>query len=206
MNKFIVATSIALAVLASPMSNAAMVVYNTPLTNPFTFAADKGILTFSYSGPTVSQIAAGDDNTGSTPTFANQNYNTVGNAIETVFSLPANTFAAESSLSGSFKNDISASSATITSSIAYDYLAVHFGGYEVFFHFAGLVSAGTEFNISGVSSTKLDGSNGGGGGLSNYRVYNSGISEIPIPAAAFMFAPALLGFMGLRRRAKNAVA
>jgi hypothetical protein len=28
----------------------------------------------------------------------------------------------------------------------------------------------------------------------------------PIPAAAFMFAPALLGFIGLRRRAKNAVA
>jgi len=27
--------------------------------------------------------------------------------------------------------------------------------------------------------------------------------EVPIPAAAFMFAPALLGFMGLRRRAKN---
>ena len=27
--------------------------------------------------------------------------------------------------------------------------------------------------------------------------------QVPIPAAAFMFAPALLGFMGLRRRAKN---
>jgi len=32
------------------------------------------------------------------------------------------------------------------------------------------------------------------------------ISAVPIPAAAFMFAPALLGFMGLRRRAKSAVA
>lgn len=29
------------------------------------------------------------------------------------------------------------------------------------------------------------------------------VSEVPIPAAAFMFAPALLGFLGLRRRAKN---
>ena len=38
--------------------------------------------------------------------------------------------------------------------------------------------------------------------------YNSvvGVSEVPIPAAAFMFAPALLGLMGLRRRAKNKVA
>ena len=34
--------------------------------------------------------------------------------------------------------------------------------------------------------------------------YNS-VSEVPIPAAAFMFAPALLGFMGLRRRAKPVV-
>jgi hypothetical protein len=29
------------------------------------------------------------------------------------------------------------------------------------------------------------------------------VSPVPIPAAAFMFAPALLGFMGLRRKAKN---
>ena len=29
------------------------------------------------------------------------------------------------------------------------------------------------------------------------------LAAVPIPAAAFMFAPALLGFMGLRRRAKN---
>ncbi|SFJ77001.1 hypothetical protein [Methylophaga sulfidovorans] len=36
--------------------------------------------------------------------------------------------------------------------------------------------------------------------------YNSvaGVSEVPIPAAALMFAPALLGFMGLRRKAKQA--
>lgn len=29
-------------------------------------------------------------------------------------------------------------------------------------------------------------------------------SEVPVPAAAFLFAPALLGFMGLRRKAKTA--
>ena len=32
------------------------------------------------------------------------------------------------------------------------------------------------------------------------------VPQVPIPAAAFMFAPALLGFMGLRRKAKNSVA
>jgi len=38
-----------------------------------------------------------------------------------------------------------------------------------------------------------------------FATYSSayGVNEVPIPAAAFMFAPALLGFMGLRRRAKN---
>lgn len=30
-------------------------------------------------------------------------------------------------------------------------------------------------------------------------------NAVPLPAAAFMFAPALLGFMGLRRKAKKAV-
>lgn len=30
------------------------------------------------------------------------------------------------------------------------------------------------------------------------------VSEVPVPAAAFLFAPALIGFMGLRRKAKQA--
>jgi len=32
------------------------------------------------------------------------------------------------------------------------------------------------------------------------------VSAVPIPAAVFLFAPALLGFMSLRRKAKNTVA
>jgi hypothetical protein len=34
----------------------------------------------------------------------------------------------------------------------------------------------------------------------------TGVPEVPVPAALFLFAPALLGFMGLRRRAKNLAA
>jgi len=34
---------------------------------------------------------------------------------------------------------------------------------------------------------------------------NVEVNAVPVPAALFMFAPALLGFMGLRRRAKNKV-
>ncbi|HDY84644.1 hypothetical protein LCGC14_0484370 [marine sediment metagenome] len=37
-------------------------------------------------------------------------------------------------------------------------------------------------------------------------VLGPAVSAVPIPAAAFLFAPALLGFMGLRRKAKNTVA
>lgn len=43
------------------------------------------------------------------------------------------------------------------------------------------------------------------GGMS-LNVTPSGLGQVPLPAAAFMFAPALLGFLGLRRRAKNTIA
>jgi len=36
--------------------------------------------------------------------------------------------------------------------------------------------------------------------------FSGGVNAVPIPAALFMLAPALLGFMGLRRKAKSAVA
>ncbi|MCB2425883.1 hypothetical protein [Methylophaga pinxianii] len=48
---------------------------------------------------------------------------------------------------------------------------------------------------------------GRGAAGSNYDLrLDSGVSEVPVPAALWLFAPALLGFFGLRRKAKNAVA
>lgn len=47
---------------------------------------------------------------------------------------------------------------------------------------------------------------GGVGGLfnlDNISVSNESVSAVPVPAALFMFAPALLGFFGLRRKAKS---
>tara|TARA_R110002167_G_scaffold76148_12_gene212228 strand:+ start:951 stop:1568 length:618 start_codon:yes stop_codon:yes gene_type:complete len=41
------------------------------------------------------------------------------------------------------------------------------------------------------------------GTLDNFQYGN--VSAVPIPAAAFLFAPAMLGFMGLRRKAKKLV-
>lgn len=37
-------------------------------------------------------------------------------------------------------------------------------------------------------------------------LYSISVSAVPLPAAALLFAPALIGFMGLRRKAKNVVA
>ena len=37
-------------------------------------------------------------------------------------------------------------------------------------------------------------------------ITRSAVPEVPVPAALFMFAPALLGFLGLRRKTKTAIA
>jgi hypothetical protein len=39
-----------------------------------------------------------------------------------------------------------------------------------------------------------------------FQILTSNVSAVPVPAAALLFAPALLGFMGFRRKAKNIVA
>jgi len=75
-----------------------------------------------------------------------------------------------------------------------------------------VVNGITELSITGLS---INGSfNDGGFGfynLSQGSVLYAGlqqqvVSAVPLPAALFMFAPALLGFMGLRRKKKGAVA
>jgi hypothetical protein len=42
------------------------------------------------------------------------------------------------------------------------------------------------------------------GGQFNLKI--NAVSEVPVPAALLLFAPALLGFMGLRRKSQNIVA
>lgn len=60
------------------------------------------------------------------------------------------------------------------------------------------VSAVTYFGSSEFRSS-INGRAIGGIGTGHYLV-RGGVSAVPIPAAAFMFAPALLGFMGFRRK------
>lgn len=67
-----------------------------------------------------------------------------------------------------------------------------------------------EYTVNGWSvTTYLDGSQNIEGDIGFhtnviYRYATAEVSQVPIPAAAFMFAPALLGFLGLRRRSKQA--
>tara|TARA_R110001606_G_scaffold361754_3_gene514967 strand:+ start:29410 stop:30036 length:627 start_codon:yes stop_codon:yes gene_type:complete len=58
---------------------------------------------------------------------------------------------------------------------------------------------GTGSDILAFSAEGISDSYGGG-------IDNVSVNAVPLPAAAFLFAPALLGFMGLRRKAKNSVA
>jgi len=199
MKKFILITAITLMSITSAMTQAAMNIID-PLSSPVTFTAENaGTVTFEYISPVaVTQIAAGDSNP--YDPIDNQNYNHIADVIETVFSLPTDTFVAmDDTTSDKYRVDSlgDVSSVDIISTVAYDYLAIHLGKYEIFFQFASLVPAGETFEFT---ITNVDGP---GGGISNYRAYNS---AVPIPAAAFLFAPALLGFMGLRRKAKNSVA
>lgn len=76
------------------------------------------------------------------------------------------------------------SSFSLTGVAAFDYLAVHFGGGELFFHWAQPITSMTLLALDGFP-----------GSLSNYRSYLS----TPVPGALALFLGAL-GFMGLRRK------
>lgn len=71
----------------------------------------------------------------------------------------------------------------------FDYLAIHFGGGELFFHWASPITA--------MTLTALDGFPGG---LSNYRSY----STVPLPGAFALFLGAL-AFLARRKVARPAM-
>jgi hypothetical protein len=113
-----------------------------------------------------------------------QDATTVGNALEAAFGAPAtisNNVVGQANLSGGTFTFDPAGAAT------FDYLAVHFGGSELFLHFASAIQAVT-----------LTLTNDTIGGLSNFRAY-SGTPTVPIPGAAWLFLSAL-GVFGLGRK------
>jgi hypothetical protein len=77
----------------------------------------------------------------------------------------------------------------------YNYLAIHFGQEELLFHWLYNLH-NTTFEISGMPH-----------GLSNYRAYTDYNEPppppaVPLPAAAWLFGSALLGFVSLSNRRK----
>lgn len=77
----------------------------------------------------------------------------------------------------------SSSTFSLTGLPAFDFLALHFGGGELFFHWA-----------SPITGVTLTASPSFPGGLSDYRTYLT----TPLPGALLLFLTAL-GFFGLRR-------
>ena len=84
---------------------------------------------------------------------------------------------------------VSGDTNTFSSTVAFNYLAVHFGKAELLFYW--------DNPINNFSFTDDDGFVRG---LSNYRAYSDGLSEVPLPAAGWLLGSALVGFMGLRRK------
>jgi hypothetical protein len=111
----------------------------------------------------------------------------VGNALEASFTgTPSNLdtkLVAESNLGGVQNGTFTVDPAGTQT---FDYLAVHFGGSELFLHFFTAVQTAT---ITVANSTI--------GGLSNFRAYTSGV--VPLPGAVWLFLSAL-GVFGLRRK------
>lgn len=89
------------------------------------------------------------------------------------------------------QND-SFSSGSISLGSAFDVLAVHLGGAgggnELLFFFDAPI---TSFDVMTFSQ-------GGSNNLSNFRAYSTGV--VPVPAAMWLLASALLGFVRLRRK------
>ena len=121
-----------------------------------------------------------------------QNPAFVGSAINTAFGI-ATTFKEEANL----VNNNSLQSISTTE--AYNYLAVHVGGGELLFRFYDT------FN----GPFKIQKTDGTGGGLSNYRSYLGpeihAPTATPVPAAVWLFGSGLVGLIGIRRKSKTAL-
>lgn len=173
-----------------PSSLSTVITAQSALDGNFDFFNFQGkSVTFSYDGATPTRIAAGED-------FSDQSYDNVGSVLKTVFgtgSFIGNAGQVDSAGGGK--------TASFSSNIAYNYLAVHLGGTQVFFDFGSTgVAAGKTLNFATT-----------GQGFSNFRAFSTlaavtpppstpGTSPVPVPGAVWLFGSGLAGLIGMRRR------
>jgi hypothetical protein len=77
----------------------------------------------------------------------------------------------------------------VNTTSAFDYLAIHLGGGELFLHWSAPLTTAL---LSGLDT----------GSISNFRAFTSGVSSVPIPGALGLFLSAL-GVLGIGRGLKG---
>lgn len=144
---------------------------------------------FTYSVFAATDIRYYDGN------VRNQSAANIETVIETQFGLTADALTFASACDSAISNCTNATAGaagntnTFSSDVAFNYLAVHFGRAELLFYWDNPIKL---FSFTDTQNAFR--------GVSNYRSYSDGLSQVPVPAAAWLFGSALVGFMGLRRR------
>ena len=162
------------------------------------------LFSFNVSAASLSLVGA-DTNAGSvgiasgSVVTSNWSANGIGGAtINDVFTASSDV-ATTGTLSLTFNPLIPSTSVSIFDGITTTFLDVVRIGSLGVVEYSWMLEAATDYVISIMI--------GRGAAGSNYDLrLDSGISEVPVPAALWLFAPALLGFLGLRRKAKLATA
>lgn len=144
-----------------------------------------------YTGATVSNASEVFLSKNANSDISNQSAVGVATAMNTAFGLAVGTIHTYTSVATQANNQVDSlgggSSATISPANPFNYLAVHAGNNELFFHWATAI---TSLNIT---------TSGPGIGLSNYRAFNA-VSAVPVPTAVWLFGSGLLGLIGAARR------
>jgi hypothetical protein len=117
-----------------------------------------------------------------------QSVTNIATLLADAYSVPASTLVSSSTcdaISGGCTGMTTTSTSFSLAGVsAFDYLALHIGGGELFFHWSQPITSMTLLALDGFP-----------GGLSNYRAYLT----TPVPGALVLFLSAL-GFIGARRK------